>query len=315
MANATDLRIALLSGGTSGEREISLASGRGVRQALLDEGCTVVPLDPANADDLRALVDGHFDVAFLCLHGKMGEDGTIQGMLELLGIPYTGSGVLASALAMDKPKSKVFFELNGLPTPPGVTLDVSARDNALDLASQIGLPCVVKPATEGSALGVRIVEDAAGLADAIDEAFEIDAEVMVERYIAGREVTVAVLGNDDAQALPVIEIIPQGEFYDYDSKYAPGGSQHVCPAQIGEPLTKLVQDYAVRAHKALGCRGVSRSDIIIDGEGCPWFLETNTIPGMTVTSLLPDAARAAGMPFGKLCLRLVELAMEGKTAD
>ena len=320
MVDARTLRVALLAGGTSGEREISLSSGKGVFEALEAEGCHVTMLDPAKASDLRRLIDESFDVAFLCLHGKMGEDGTIQGFLELLGLPYTGSGVFSSALAMDKPRSKVFYEAAGLPTPPSRTLHTdewheaseASRDAVLEeLDKAIGIPCVVKPATEGSALGVYIVECAADLPGAIDAAFGIDSDVMVERYVAGCEVTVAVLGNDDARALPVIEIIPQGEFYDFDSKYAPGGSTHVCPAPLSDDLTVLIQDIAVRAHHALACRGVSRSDLIVDAAGQPWLLETNTIPGMTATSLLPDAARAEGMSYGALCLRLIELALEG----
>lgn len=308
--NPGECRVALLAGGTSGEREISIASGEGAKKALEEAGFPVVWIDPSSKDDLKQLIEEPFDVAFLCLHGKMGEDGTVQGMLELLGIPYTCSGVLASATAMDKAKSKVFYELGGVPTPPSFTLK---RQEAFDpdmLKQNIGVPCVVKPATEGSALGVEIVEDDARLLDAIDTAFELDSRVLVEKFIPGTEVTVAVIGNDEPRALPIIEIVPKGEFYDFDSKYAPGGSQHICPARLGEELTSLVQDYACSAHRALGCAGVSRSDFIIDADGKPWILETNTIPGMTATSLLPDAARAAGMSFSELCTALIEYALE-----
>ena len=306
----SECKVALLAGGTSGEREISISSGKGAKAALEEAGFNVTWIDPANKGDLKRLIEEPFDVAFLCLHGKMGEDGTVQGMLELLGIPYTCSGVLSSATAMDKAKSKVFYELGGVPTPPSFTLK---RDEAFDLdelKQTIGVPCVVKPATEGSALGVEIVEDEGHLLDAINTAFGIDSQVLVEMFVAGTEVTVAVIGNDQPHALPIIEIVPRGEFYDFDSKYAPGGSQHICPARLDADITALLQDYAARAHRALGCRGVSRSDFIIDANGQPWILETNTIPGMTATSLLPDAARAAGMSFPELCTVLIEYALE-----
>lgn len=305
-----EYHVALISGGTSGEREISLASGKGAREALEQAGFQVTALDPADKDDLKRLMEGGFDVAFLTLHGKMGEDGTIQGMLDMLGIPYTCSGVIGSAIAMDKARSKVLYADAGIPTAPAVSLK---KSDAIDLPSiigKVGIPCVVKPATEGSALGVEIVEGEAGLAPAIERVFEIDDQIVIEKFIDGTEITVAILGNDETEALPVIKIVPQGEFYDFESKYAPGGSQHICPAPLPEDVTTKAQDYARRAHRALGCRGVSRSDFIIDAEGTPWILETNTIPGMTATSLLPDAARAAGIDFPALCTRLIEYALE-----
>lgn len=306
----SECKVALLAGGTSGEREISISSGEGAKGALEEAGFSVVWIDPARKEDLKRLIEEKYDVAFMCLHGKMGEDGTVQGMLELLGIPYTCSGVLASATAMDKAKSKVFYELGGVPTPPSVTLKHGELFDPDEIKRSVGIPCVVKPVTEGSALGVEIVEVEERLPGAIDTAFEYDTSVLVERFVAGVEVTVAVIGNDQPQALPIIKIVPKGEFYDFDSKYAPGGSQHICPAPLDDNLSKLVEDYACRAHCALGCRGVSRSDFIIDADGKPWILETNTIPGMTATSLLPDAARAAGMSFPELCTALIEYALE-----
>ncbi len=306
----SECKVALMAGGTSGEREISLASGEGARGALEEAGFGVTMIDPAKKDDLKRLLDEHFDVVFMCLHGKMGEDGTVQGMLDLLGIPYTCSGVLASATAMDKAKSKVFYELAGIPTAPSRLLKKGEPYDLDELKAAVGIPCVVKPATEGSALGVEIIEDAADLEPAIASVFEIDPLVLVERFVAGTEITVAVLGNDKTQALPIIKIVPAGEFYDFESKYAPGGSQHICPAPIPDDLAAVIQDYAARAHRALGCRGVSRSDFIIDADNVPWILETNTIPGMTATSLLPDAARAAGISFPELCTKLIEFALE-----
>ncbi len=303
-------RVALLAGGKSGEREISLASGAGARAALEEAGFDVTEIDPAEHDDLKLLIDGGFDVAFLCLHGKYGEDGTVQGMLEVLGLPYTGSGVWSSALAMDKPKAKLYYERAGIPTPPSITLRRGETVDAASIVEQIGRRCVVKPGTEGSALGVFIVEEVEDIELSIQKAFEIDDEVLVERYVKGTELTVAVVGkDDDLEALPIIEIVPKSDFYDFDSKYAPGGSQHICPARLDDQTTVSVQNLALRAHRALSCRGVSRSDFILEDSGTCWILETNTIPGMTGTSLLPDAARAAGSSFPELCTRLIRIAL------
>ena len=273
-------------------------------------GFQVTVVDPASKDDLKRLIDEQVDVAFLCLHGKMGEDGTVQGLLEMLGIPYTCSGVQASAIAMDKHKSKILYTEAGVPTPPSKLLKKGEPYDLEALKSELGMPCVVKPATEGSALGVEIITDENELKAAIERVFEIDSIAVAEKFVEGTEITVAILGNDDPYPLPVIQIVPTGEFYDFHSKYAPGGSQHICPAPLPEGVTAASQKYAVMAHKALGCRGVSRSDFIIDNEDNPWILETNTIPGMTETSLLPDAARAAGIEFPELCKKLIEFALE-----
>lgn len=302
-------RVALLAGGKSGEREISLASGAGAREALGEAGFDVTVLDPAENDDLKRLIDEPFDVAFLCLHGKHGEDGTIQGFLEMIGLPYTGSGVWSSALAMDKAKAKPYYDRVGISTPPSVTLQAGEEVNAASIIDKIGTHCVVKPGTEGSALGVFIVNGAAEVEDAIEKAFELDTEVLIERYVRGTELTVAVIGDDDLEALPIIKIVPTSEFYDFNSKYAPGGSQHICPAPLDDETTAMVKDLAIRAHRALSCSGMSRSDFILDDEGTCWILETNTIPGMTGTSLLPDAARAAGISFPELCTRLIKFAL------
>lgn len=313
MATAIDpsgIKVALLAGGASGERDISLASGAGAREALIEAGFAVDTFDPAVKSDLKALIDGRYDVAFICLHGKYGEDGTIQGLLEVIGLPYIGSGVWSSSIAMDKARAKVFYRHFNINTPVGVTLHRGKPYNVDTIVSKAGVPCVAKPANEGSAIGVHIVNDAAELADAIEAVFKIDNEVIVETYIDGTEMTVAVLGNSDPQALPVIEIVPKNDFYDFESKYAPGGSEHICPARIDEPTTARVQEIAVAAHKALGCRGMSRTDIIMDKQGVCWVLETNTVPGMTSTSLLPDAARKAGYTFPQLCTKLIELALE-----
>lgn len=305
-----ELRVALLAGGASDEREISLASGRGAGEALRAAGFSVTEFDPANKKDLQALIEGNYDVAFLCMHGKMGEDGTLQGFLEMLGLPYTGSGVWSSALAMDKVKSKLFYERAGIQTPRSVTLKTPADMTAEEIVAAVGDACVVKPATEGSALGVYIVNGVDEVDAAVKKAFELDTSVLVETFVKGTELTIAVIGNEELEALPVIEIVPRNEFYDFESKYAPGGSQHVCPAPLDEDATELVQDMAKAAHRALECSGVSRSDFIMDESGAFWILETNTLPGMTETSLLPDAGRAAGIEFPELCTRLVEYALE-----
>lgn len=305
-----NMRIALLAGGTSGERQISLASGQGAGEALKEAGFNIVMLDPANKEDLKVLIDESFDAAFLCMHGKGGEDGTLQGMLELLGIPYTGPGVWSSSTAMNKSKSKLHYAEAGIPTPGSITMRSKSDYTPQQIEAMLGSHVVVKPAAEGSALGVTIVDGIGQVEAALDEAFAIDREVLVERFVDGTELTVAVLGNEDAQALPVIEIVPQNEFYDFESKYAPGCSQHICPARIDDETTKQVQELALTAHKALECTGMSRTDIILDREGQGWVLETNTLPGMTATSLLPDAGRAAGISFSELCSKLIEYALE-----
>lgn len=303
-------RIALLAGGKSGERDISLASGNGARAALEEAGFPVTMLDPANAEDLKALIDGNFDVAFLCVHGRYGEDGSLQGFLELIGLPYIGSDVLSSALAMNKAKAKLMYEQAGLPTPPSLSVFSGEAVSEQDIVDKVGEHSVVKAASEGSTIGIFMVEKRADLLPAIERAFEFDSEVLIEKYVAGREFTVAVIGNDDVSALPIIEIVPQDGFYDYEAKYTPGGSEHLCPAPLDAKATARMQDLAVKAHRALGCSGVSRTDFIMDEAGDCWILETNTIPGMTGTSLLPDAAKANGISFAELCRQLVSLALD-----
>lgn len=299
-----EISVVVLAGGKSEERPISIASGKGVEAALKEAGFQVTVLDPAEKTDLVKLIEGNFDVAFLALHGKYGEDGTIQGFLEIIDLPYTGPGVWSSATAIDKPKSKAFYEKAGIPTPRSLMLD-SPQVNAANIVSEVGHHCVVKAATQGSALGVYLCEGEEEVAEAINKVFEIDDHAFVETFVAGDEYTIAVLGDNDAQALPIIKIVPEGEFYDYESKYAVGGSQHICPAPLSEEDTARAQELAVAAHRILECKGVSRTDLIQDANGEFWVLETNTIPGMTETSLLPDAGRAAGMSFPELCTKMV----------
>ena len=305
------MRVTVLLGGTSGEREVSLASGAACAGALRAEGYEVAEVDTQDADFVSQIVESEPDVVFIALHGVGGEDGTIQGLLELLGLPYTGPGVLASALAMDKERAKVFYRDAGVTTPPSLAVERGGEMPTDDELSALGERIVVKPACEGSALGVRIVS-AGEATDAVRGELETYERVIVERCIEGTEATVAVLGGAEPVALPVIEIVPwaQSEFYDYEAKYAPGGSTHVIPGRFSEAVTARCQELALAAHRSLGCWGVSRSDMIVDETGEVWVLETNTVPGMTETSLLPDAAAKAGISFGELCRRLVELALE-----
>ena len=306
-------RVALLAGGPSGEREISLASGEGALSALQEAGFPVECFDPSRKEDLKALIDGNFDVAFLCLHGRKGEDGVIQGFLETIDLPYTGPGVWSSATAINKARSKEFYRLAGVPTAPSMTLEFDQKLDVDSIIGEIGPHVVVKPASEGSSIGISIVDSREALEKAIDEAFQHDSEIVVEKFVQGREFTVAVIGNDEPRALPIIEIIAQkGDFYDFESKYAAGGSKHICPAELSEEDAETIKREAIAAHKALSCEGVSRTDFILDDEGKPWALETNTIPGMTSTSLLPDAAKAAGIPFPELCTMLIQYALDRK---
>lgn len=309
--NPADIKVTLLKGGTSGEREVSLASGAACAEALRSEGFQVTEVDTGEEGAVETIIASKPDLVFLALHGKDGEDGCMQGLCELLRVPYTGPGVLASALAMDKARAKVMYRSAGLNTAPWVELSPADEVDVDAILGVVGDKCVVKPAHEGSALGVHIVEGADQLKDAIAESFTHDAQVVIEKFITGTEVTIGVLGNNDPEALPVIEIVPQesSAFYDYEAKYAQGGAQHIIPARISDAATATCQEAAVTAHKALGCTGCSRTDMIVAEDGTVWVLETNTIPGMTSTSLLPDAAAKVGMPFPKLCRTLAELAL------
>ncbi|MDR3052293.1 MAG: D-alanine--D-alanine ligase [Coriobacteriales bacterium] len=310
VSDASKLTVALLYGGSSGERPISIKSSDCVRQALLPAGFTVIPIDTAQPRFIETLAQSGADVVFIALHGKGGEDGTVQGICEHLGLPYTGSGVLASALAMDKERTKVFYRVAGLKTPASVTLRKGEPHSIDQLLQAIGLPCVVKPVFDGSSLGVSIVREQGELTAALETGFAISDQLMLEAFVAGTEVTVAVLGNEQLQALPVIEIVPQSAFYDFEAKYAAGGSEHICPANLPDELLATCQQVAITAHRALGCRGVSRTDLIVDEKGVPWVIETNTIPGMTETSLLPHAAAAVGIKLDELYALLLELALE-----
>lgn len=307
----SDIRpaVAVLKGGRSAEREISLVTGAQVEAGLHEAGFPVVTIDTGDPDFIECIRRSEAAVAFICLHGRYGEDGTIQGLLDLLDMPYVGCGVLASALAMDKAMSKAVFNARGVPTPEHVCVRKGDIVDPESIVATIGGRSVVKPVREGSAIGVTIVRDAADLPAALEDAFCYDDDVLVEEFIEGVEITVGVLGTGrDCEALPTLEIVPVNEFYDYVSKYEPGMSQHVIPARISETAQKASAEIALQAHRALGCRGMSRVDLIVTGEDI-FVLEVNTIPGMTPTSLLPEAAAAAGISFPDLCARLVEDAL------
>ncbi len=301
--------VVVLKGGRSAERAVSLNTGAQVAGALREAGFDVREVDPIESTFLSELSDGPAgEVVFICLHGRWGEDGTMQGLLEILGMPYVGSGVLASALAMDKVMSKTLYRAAGLRTPDHVVLRDRGDAAVAGVVERLGDSLVVKPASEGSAVGVAVVRSVADLGPALDEAFRHDDVVLVERFVEGAEVTVGVLGDEDAIAFPTLEIVPANEFYDYDSKYVPGMSEHVIPARVGPEAREECAETALKAHAALGCKGMSRSDMIVTPDGRVYLLETNTIPGMTTTSLYPEAAAAAGIPFPELCARLVDLA-------
>lgn len=254
------------------------------------------------------------DVAFLALHGPYGEDGTLQGMLDILGIPYVGSGTLASALAMDKAMTKKVLQAEGIPVPRGIVVERAdfraAPERMADAAAERVLPAVVKPVRQGSSIGMSLVTEAGAMRRALEEALAYDARALVEERLSGTELTVGVVGNRELQALPVVEIVPKREFFDYRAKYDPALSDEICPARIPADVAERAQELAMATHRALGCRGLSRTDqILVPGRG-PVVLELNTMPGMTVNSLLPKAAKAAGIPFAELLDRLVRLALE-----
>ncbi len=305
------LRLALIAGGTSGERKVSLQGAAGVVKALDPQKYKVSRYDPATDLSRLAADAAQLDVAFILLHGVHGEDGTMQGFLELLGIPYQGAGVLGSALAMDKNLAKTLYRLHGLPV---ASWEMASSDDVRDpgpLLERLRLPLVVKPVRQGSSIGMSVVREAGGLSGALHKAFAHDRQVMVEEFIRGREITVGVLGNDELTALPLVEVIPgeQYDFFDYEAKYKPGATREVCPAEVSDGIRSKAQEYGLVAHRVLQLRGYSRTDMIVRGEDI-FILETNTIPGMTPTSLLPQAAAQAGLSFSVLLDRLIELALE-----
>lgn len=312
-------KIGILMGGSSAEREVSLRTGEAVYEALQLKGYACVKIDLNDNFNFTTPMKEHkIEFAFLALHGKHGEDGAIQGLLEVLGIPYTGSGILSSALAMDKIATKKMLLFEGLPTPKyQLVQQAKAEAPASDLASgqthiidEMGLPLVVKAPMQGSSIGLAFVRQKRELHSALAAAFQYGPVALVEEFITGMEIHATILGNEAPVALPLIEVVSATGVYDYEAKYTPGMSSHIIPPRLPEKQQEIVKDLAVRAFKALGCRGLARVDFIVDPQGRPYILELNTIPGLTATSLAPDAARAAGIEFPELVERMVRLALE-----
>jgi len=308
------VKVAVLYGGTSKEREVSLSSGKGIINALKNLGHDVVAID-FNPENLIQIIEKlkQCELVFIGLHGKQGEDGTVQGILDLLHIPYVGSGVLASSLAMDKTRAKHIFEYHQIPVAYSQTYR-SNEDKALikaDILAHFELPVVIKPNQEGSTLGLSIVKEEAELLNGIEMAQNHDENILVEQYIKGRELTVAVLGTvGQEKALPIIEIVPKNDYYDYESKYSEGGSVHLVPAEIDSALTEKIQSYAIKAHQVLGCDIYSRVDFILNEHQKPIILEVNTLPGMTPTSLYPDAAKAIGLNYEEMIQQFIDLTLK-----
>ena len=305
-------KIVVVMGGPSTEAEVSRRSGTAILEALKAKGYNAegLELNPAPfANDIKA---SGAEFVFNALHGKFGEDGIIQGTLEMMGIPYTGSGVMAAAVTMDKVATKRFFMAEGIPTPKAHTYfryEFKKRDLTGEILQEFSVPVVVKASSQGSSIGVVIVEKAEELEAALSEAFKYDREVLVEEFIKGRELTVAVWGNEEKQeALPIIEITTVTGRYDYVTKYKVGASTHIIPAPLPEEVTKKVKEIAIRAFAVCGCSGMARVDFMLGEDNQPYAIEVNTIPGMTETSLVPDAGRAAGIEFPELCARILAMA-------
>ncbi|GHT45806.1 D-alanine--D-alanine ligase [Endomicrobiia bacterium] len=299
-AKLKNKKIGVLYGGFSSERKISILSGKAVLRALQKLKINACGID-VNRSIAEIIKKERIDIAYIALHGSIGEDGAIQGMLEVLGIPYTGCGIFASATSMDKDISKKLFHCTGILTPEWKTL------KRFEPVPEIkNYPVVVKPVAQGSALGVTIVKKASCFAAAVKEAFKYDKEIVIEQFTEGKEITVGVL---DGKSLPIIEIVPKGEFYDFKSKYQKGGSRHIIPAGISSRAYKMAQSYAEKIYRIFKCSAICRVDMIVDRNDKVWALENNTVPGMTETSLLPEASRAAGCDFESLVFKIVESAL------
>jgi len=295
-------RVAVLMGGKSAEREVSLRTGARVIGALEAQEFSVFVIDPIDLDWLDRLLSADVDIAFLALHGKGYEDGTIQGVLESFDIPYTGSGILASAIAMNKIVSKQIFETANIPTPKFFTFDPS-RDVVAQcqvVADQLGFPVVVKPITEGSSIGVSMVNDVSELQRMSIETAREFGGVFFEQYISGMEISVGLLGIEELRVLPILELVPKRDFYDYEAKYTAGVTEFVIPARLLETTTELVQKIALNAHRSVGCRGFSRVDMLVGEFDQPYVIEINTLPGLTELSDLPAQAKAAGISYNQL---------------
>jgi D-alanine-D-alanine ligase len=298
-------KVAVLLGGKSAERPVSLKSGSMVLAALRSRGVDAHPFDPAERG-LDALLAERFERAFIVLHGRFGEDGTMQGILDWLGIPYTGSGVLGSALAMDKVRAKLLWQAQGLPTPPYEVLEAGGDFGAV--AARLGLPLMVKPVSEGSSIGMTKVRAAAALEEAYAQAVNYDRAVIAEKFVDGAELTAGILGE---RPLPLIRLETPRDFYDYEAKYSAPDTRYLIPCGLAAAKERELQELCLAAFRALGCRGWGRVDLMLDRAGEPFLLEVNTAPGMTDHSLVPMAARAAGLGYEELCLRILEGARVG----
>ncbi|HEY5800610.1 MAG TPA: D-alanine--D-alanine ligase [Burkholderiaceae bacterium] len=296
-------KVGVLFGGRSGERDVSMMSGQGVLDALKSKGVDAHPFDPGT-QSLAELAAAKFDRVFIALHGRYGEDGTMQGALEQLGIPYTGSGVMASAIAMDKVYTKMIWLMHGLPTPQYMVLD--AQSDLAAVPAKLGLPLIVKPPHEGSTLGITKVKQTDQMQGAFDLAAKLDDSVLAEEFIAGREFTVTVLGKGaQARALPIVEIVAPDGNYDYQNKYFTDDTKYICPAELDEATASEMQRICVDAYRALGCEGWGRIDVLLRAsDNKPFLLEINTSPGMTGHSLVPMSARAAGLSYADLCVEI-----------
>ncbi|MCL0080878.1 D-alanine--D-alanine ligase [Peptococcaceae bacterium] len=310
------LKIGILYGGKSAERAVSLRSGEAIYQGLKQKGYDAIKIDTAALDFLEQIKSNKVDLIFIGLHGKHGEDGTIQGFLETLDIPYTGSGVLASAIAMDKVFTKKILLATGIPTPDFCTYtqQIVAQKGMGEICNQISaqfsLPVVIKAPTQGSTIGISFVKNKTMLPRALAQSFKYDQNVMVEEFISGTEITVTIIGNNTLKVLPQIEIVSATGVYDYHAKYTVGMSKHIIPPRLPDEYLKTTADLALRTYSAVGCRGLSRVDLIVTTKGKAYVLEINTLPGMTETSLVPDSARAAGIEFPDLVDLLVKSALD-----
>jgi len=309
----TKLKLALLSGGTSSERDISLISGEAVFGALDKTKYEIFRYDLKT--DLENFItdalEKKFSLVLPILHGAVGEDGKLQGMLEILNLKYVFSNTLAHAIAMNKNIAKILIRSANIPTPESILINKTDNYNTNKIIEKLGFPIMVKPINAGSSVGINKATSATELLTAISKALQYSDQIILEKYISGREFTVAVMGNKEPQALPVIEIIPHAsDFYDYRSKYEEGGSEHVCPAQISKEISEAMKDTAIKAFKLINCADLARIDFMMDSDNNFYFIEINTIPGMTSMSLVPDAARATGLEFGEFLDNLISGALE-----
>jgi len=307
MVDLKQKKICVLMGGRSGERDVSLRSGKRVFDSLKSQGFNVVSMDLED-DLISRLKAEKIDLVYNILHGRFGEDGMVQGLLEMAGIPYTGSKILASALAMNKLASKRVFDAMGIPTPKYLEVDAACnvKREASRIIKNFPFPLVLKPTSEGSSLGVTVIKESKDFPALLEKTVAEFKDVFVEEYVKGQEITVGVLGtNCDLLALPILELVPKNEFYDFHAKYTAGMTEFVLPARLSEALTKKVQETAIRAHKALGCYGVSRVDMIVGQDRVPYVHEVNSIPGMTDRSDLPAEALHAGISFDQLVVKIL----------